>query len=345
MKPNLIGVQKLLDTLGKKHPKYCDVVNFQSRLLDNYNYVSAYGDSENYRVTRNEIIDQINRLATETIQKTLYELSKHKPVPIQIKPNSPRYKEAIWREFQEPEMSLILPGPFIMGSHPMILDPKPFPDEYPLHVVNLQTFYIATTAVTNLQYAIFVLETGYDRPESWQNRLPSKRIHNHPVVDISWFDAIKFCNWLRELTEKPYRLPTEAEWEKAARGVNAQLFPWGNQWEENCANTNEYSGYKSVAVNEFPKAKSPYDVLNMAGNVYEWTSSLWGSSSGNKTEFPYPYTPGDGREALDAPLGILRIIRGGAFSRSKRHARCACRDKLLPTSYRPDVGFRLALSV
>lgn len=336
-----IGIRNLLDTLGKEHPKYLYAVNFESQLSENLHDVEAYGDNENYRTIRNKIIYQINQLALQTIQKTFNELSK--PAPIQIKPNSPSYQETIWQEFQEPEMSFVSPGSFIMGSPP-VLDPDAFDDEYPLHIVDLKGFYIATTTVTNLQYAIFILQAGHNPPNYWQNSVPSKTIHNHPVVDISWYDAVKFCNWLTKLTEKPYRLPTEAEWEKAARGVNAQLFPWGNKYEDNYANTREYQLNKTVAVDEFPKAKSPYDVINMAGNVYEWTSSLWGSTM-QKPQFHYPYTPNDGREVFDAPSDTLRIIRGGAFSRQKRYARCACRDKLLPKSHRSNVGFRLVLSV
>jgi formylglycine-generating enzyme required for sulfatase activity len=336
-----IGIKKLLDTLGQEHPKYLDALTFETRLSENLHDVEAYGDSENSRSTRNQIISGINKLALQTIQKNFNELCK--PAPIQIKPNSSSYQETIWHEFQEPEMSFVLPGSFIMGSPP-VLDPDAFDDEYPLHIVDLPGFYIATTAVTNIQYAIFILQTGHNPPDYWQNSVPSKMIHNHPVVDISWYNAVQFCNWLTELTQKPYRLPTEAEWEKAARGVNAQLFPWGNKYEDNYANTREYQLNKTVAVDEFPQAKSPYDVINMAGNVYEWTSSLWGSTM-QKPQFRYPYTPNDGRELLDAPSDILRIIRGGAFSRQKRYARCACRDKLPPKNHRPEVGFRLALSV
>ncbi len=336
-----IGIKNLLDTLGKEHPRYLDAVNFQNQLLDNIHAVEAYGDNENYRSTRNRIKHQIDQIALQTIGKTFNELSK--PTPIQITLNSPSYKEAFWHEFQEPEMSFVSPGSFIMGSPP-VLDPDAFDDEYPLHIVDLKGFYIATTTVTNLQYAIFILQTGYHSPNYWQNRVPSKTIYNHPVVDISWYDAVKFCHWLTELTEKPYRLPTEAEWEKAARGVNARLFPWGNKYEDNYANTKECKFNTTVAVDKFPEAKSPYDVINMAGNVYQWTSSLWGSTM-QKPRFCYPYTPNDGRELLDAPSGTLRIIRGGAFSDQKRYARCACRNKLLPNSHRPYVGFRLALSV
>ncbi len=335
-----IGIKKLLDILGQEHPKYQDVLTFQQRLHENIHDVEAYGDSENYRSSRNQIIRGINELAVQTIQKSFDELCK--PATIQIKPNSPSYQEAIWYEFQEPKMSFVLPGSFIMGSPP-ILDPDAFDDEYPLHIVDLPGFYIATTTVTNLEYAIFIHQTGHNPPDYWHNSLPSTTMHNHPVVDISWYDAVKFCNWLTELKEKPYRLPTEAEWEKAARGVNAQLFPWGNKYEDKYANTKEYELNKTVAVDEFPEAKSPYDVINMAGNVYEWTSSLWGSTM-QKPKYCYPYIPNDKREALNAPSDTLRIIRGGSFSRQKRYARCACRDKLLPKSHRLDVGFRLALT-
>ncbi|MBW4601773.1 MAG: formylglycine-generating enzyme family protein [Calothrix sp. FI2-JRJ7] len=340
-----IGMRNFLDTLGKKHPMYLKAINYQSQLLENIKYVESYGDSENYRSTRNKIIDSINELALETINKTFNELSN--PSPIIIEQKSPSFQERIWREFQEPEMSFISPEPFIMGSRPPALDAGALEDEQPLHVVNLDAYYIAITSVTNIQYAIFTINTGHNPPDFWQNSIPPQAIYNHPVVDVSWEDAIKFCNWLRGLTKEHYRLPTEAEWEKAARGVNGQIFPWGNEWKDDYANTNEYNrhktGYKTVAVNEFPEAKSHYNILNMAGNVFEWTSSLWGNDN-KEPQFLYPYNPKDGREAIDAPSHILRIIRGGSFSSQKRTARCAYRDKLSPKKSRKDVGFRLALS-
>ncbi|MDZ7959120.1 MAG: SUMF1/EgtB/PvdO family nonheme iron enzyme [Aulosira sp. DedQUE10] len=336
------GINKLLDLLGKQHPSYLNATTFQHRLQENINYVERYGDNENYRSTRHEILYQIDKLALENTGNNFAELCQM--TPIQIGESSPRYQEAVWQEYQEPEMSFIPPGSFIMGSPPE-LDANAFEDEYPLHIVELSAFYIATTCVTNLQYAVFINNTKHTPPEHWQNTIPPKNIYHHPVVNISWYSANEFCEWLSQLTQKSYRLPTEAEWEKAARGVNASLFPWGNQWQDNSANTREYNNnrQRTLGVDELPHAISPYDVLNMAGNVSEWTSSLWGRDN-PRPEFPYPYVPTDSREAVDAPPNILRIIRGGSFLRDKRYARCACRDKLFPKSTRKDVGFRLALS-
>jgi formylglycine-generating enzyme required for sulfatase activity len=333
-----IGIQEFLNSLGKQHSQYLNAANYQNQLLENLNDVEQFGDNDTLRSTRNRLISQLDQLAMMTLEKTFSDLSK--PKPISLGRRSSSLQEARQWEFEEPEMSLISAGTFIMGS-PEGLDQDAFPDEYPLHIVNLPAFYIATTAVTNLQYETFVLHEKYPPPSHWDNGFPSD--HNHPVTNISWYDAIAFCNWLAKITDKPYRLPTEAEWEKAARGNYAYIFPWGNQWKEQFANTEEYHLRATTSVNGFPDAKGVNELLNAVGNVYEWTGSLWGRNA-PEPQFRYPYNLQDGREALDAPSEILRVVRGGGFSRNKRYARCAHRDKLSPKSSRKDVGLRLALA-
>lgn len=332
-----IGIKKLQEIIGKQHEKYLDVTNYQNQLLENLNEVESFGDNENLRSNRYKLLNQIDKLALETTGKEFSQFCK--PDPIEIKLGEPTSQDdAVWHKFQEPEMFFIPPGPFIMGS-PAELDPDASESEYPLHVVNLSAFYIASEPVTNVQFATFTIDTNHTRPDHWNGQLPSIEIHDHPIVNISWHSAFAFCNWLRNLTHKNYRLPTEAEWEKAARGEHALLFPWGNKWEINYANTHELRLEKTTSVNNFPNAKSPYGLLNMSGNVYEWTSSLW-----DTTVYNYPYIPNDDRESLERPSDASCVIRGGSFLWNKKYARCASRSSLRSNRSRQDVGFRLALS-
>ena len=137
---------------------------------------------------------------------------------------------------------------------------------------------------------------------------------DHPVTCVTFRDAVAFCAWASEVTGATIRLPTEAEWEKAARGTDGRLYPWGNS-----APTQEYCNFAmnlgdTTPVGNYPKGASPYGVLDMSGNVWEWTSSLFKG---------YPYDPADGREALHGEGS--RTVRGGSFYGHVGFVRCACR--------------------
>jgi formylglycine-generating enzyme required for sulfatase activity len=136
----------------------------------------------------------------------------------------------------EPEMILIPAGEFLMGSDPQ-QDKDARDDEQPQHRLFLPAYYLAKTPVTNTQYRAFVLATGHEEPEYWTKANPPYGKEDHPVVHISWYDARDYCQWLLAVTGRGYELPSEAEWEKGARGADGRIYPWGNQWDTTRCNS------------------------------------------------------------------------------------------------------------
>jgi len=141
-----------------------------------------------------------------------------------------------------------------------------------------------------------------------------------------------YCRWLAEVTGEPYRLPSEAEWEKGARGTDGRIYPWGDQWDEKRCNSAEGPKDNTTPVGAYPQGASSYGLLDMAGNVWELCSTLFRD---------YPYQPDDGREDLEAD--DFRVLRGGSWFCPQRLVRCACRDWADPScDFGFDVGFRVA---
>jgi toxoflavin biosynthesis protein ToxD len=240
------------------------------------------------------------------------------------------------------DMVIIPKGHFIMGSIPT-LDQEAFDEETPMHIIYLTDYYLSCTPITNDQYALFIAATHYSSPEGWHGKVPPHGKERHPVVNVNWEDSSAYCRWLSTTTGDAYRLPSEAEWEKGARGVNALVFPWGNAWEPYRCNTLEADLRSTVSVDNFQKGNSPYGLLDMAGNIFEWTNTLWQEEGLNSNPFRYPYDPDDGREVAAKNERAIRIARGGSFLRNRRYARCSSRMRFRATTRNPDTGFRVAM--
>jgi formylglycine-generating enzyme required for sulfatase activity len=241
----------------------------------------------------------------------------------------------------EPEMILIPAGEFLMGSNPL-QDEDSQDDEQPQHRLYLPDYYLAKTPVTNGQYRAFVAATGREAPKDWTNRAPPRGEEDHPVVNVSWYDAQDYCRWLSEVTGRGYALPSEAEWEKGARGTDGRIYPWGSQWEATRCNSDESNLGKTTSVYAYPQGASPYGALDMAGNVWEWTRSLWGTN-GERPDYRYPYRLTDGRENLSAGRNERRVLRGGAFHYLHGLVRCAYRYRHSPNSRIRNLGFRVVV--
>lgn len=159
---------------------------------------------------------------------------------------------------------------------------------------------------------------------------------NHPVVGVSWYEAVAYSEWLSEQNELEIRLPTEAEWEKAARGEDGQKYPWGDE-EPNPDLLNYRSNVgKTTEVGQYLTGKSPYNALDMAGNVWEWTSTIYDTD-----RFPYPYKK-DERESLDGE--DRRVLRGGSWFFTAGNVRAANRGRNVPNARFNYLGVRLVMS-
>ena len=217
-------------------------------------------------------------------------------------------------------------------------------EEREIHRVYLPEYQIARVPVTNYQYGLFVKATGHQAPDGWEDQRPPRGRESHPVVRVSWYDAMAYCNWLSQMAGKPVTLPSEAEWEKAARGDrDKRIYPWGDNFDQQRCNTRELGLKDTTPVGIFLEGASPYGLLDLSGNVWEWTRSLWGKDM-QKPEFTYPYSDRlQERENLKADRNIYRILRGGS-GLCFWGARCASRYRGYPGRWLNDVGFRVSLS-
>jgi formylglycine-generating enzyme required for sulfatase activity len=213
----------------------------------------------------------------------------------------------------------------------------------PSQKVTLQPYRIGRYPVTNEEYAVFLKRNpAHDKPAGagWFGFHPPQGKERHPVVKVSWHDALAYCRWLSEVTERPYRLPTEAEWEKAARGPQGQPYPWGDTWLDDRCNVGKVD---TSPVDAYPSGSSPYGCEDMLGNVQEWTSTLWGSDL-DHSDFSEVYDAEDGREEIDTDGNqprAFRIHRGGHFKKEPDDLQNSIRGKSEAGSKFSRRGFRI----
>lgn len=262
------------------------------------------------------------------------------------------------------DMVLVPAGEFTMGT---AAGTDGLPDEHPERRVYLSSFYLDRLEVTNRAYAAFVQSTGHRTPENanpsvtlWEKHHPLPGIEDHPVVNVSWEDAVAYCRWVGK------RLPTEAEWEKAARGTDSRRYPWGNEWDFTKANSASYwagrtidfqsgadwdafwlkgegarlskeKGIKgevlTMQVGSFPEGMSPYGALDMAGNAAEWVADWFDPNYYRVAPLTDP--PGPTR-------GAIKAMRGGSWLKPAVSLRTTDRDWGTMDSRPSGTGFRCA---
>ncbi len=254
-------------------------------------------------------------------------------------------------------MARVPGGEFLMGSD------EGDEDERPVHPVCLDDYYIGVHPVTNAEYYRFIAETGYrpvavhDVPSlvaaefldtfnqlaarfAWENGRPREGFEDHPVTLVQYRDATQYCSWLAATTGRPFRLPTEAEWEKAARGgLDGMRYPWGDEIDPGRANYLPDPCLKAKRGTQ-PVGSYPcngYRLFDMAGNVWQWVSDWYDPQYYAMSEYRNPQGPAAGR---------LRCVRGGSWVNDDiSFLRCAERHEVPPDTYAYSIGFRVAYSL
>lgn len=261
-------------------------------------------------------------------------------------------------------MVLIPAGEFRMGSP---IGSQGLPDEHPERIVYLSSYWMDRFEVTQEQYADFVQATGHRAPANvnqavtmWLESRPVEGIASHPVINVSWEDAVAYCRWVGK------RLPTEAEWEKAARGTDGRTYPWGEAWDLTKANSASYwagrtiefrsgaewddfwlrgegarisreKGIKgevlTLPVGSFPQGASPYGLLDMSGNVAEWVQDWYNPNYYREASLTDPQGP---------TTGAIKAMRGGSWLKPAVSLRTTDRDWGLMDSRPSGTGFRCA---
>lgn len=238
---------------------------------------------------------------------------------------------------QSGEIDYIMPPSALVAAGSVQMGSEAVSNEQPVHELEVADFSIALHPVTVAEYALF-LEHNPSRSmdaTGWQNQRSKS---DHPVVNVSWDDAVAYASWLSEVRGQIWRLASEAEWEKAAAwdtdGKASRVYPWGNKFDMTYCNTEESGKRSTTRVGTYPRGASPYGLHDMSGNVWEWTNSLYGE---------YPYDATDGREQMSARG--QRVRRGGSWLSYAGIARSSKRLKSWPDHRDQETGFRLALGL
>ncbi len=223
----------------------------------------------------------------------------------------------------------LIPGGYYLLGSP-VSEPGRYADEDTPHRVRVDSFYLAVTETTNAQYARFLKGAGHQAPLYWEDK--NLNAPNQPVVGVSWYDAVAFCQWLTKVTGVSHQLPTEAQWEAAARGgLTGQSYPWGAEapdaggiYRANLRHDRTArDGFLFTApVGSFPP--NGYGLYDMAGNVSEWCLDQYRPAASG------PFKP-----------GVLRLLKGGSWFSQARDLRCAARQSAAPNYADGYIGFRV----
>ena len=254
------------------------------------------------------------------------------PVQPTIKPVEPTIEADERINPKDGAVMVYIPeGEFIMGTSDNQIDDlfgqfknwnrSWFDDEKPQHHVYLDGYWIYKQEVTVTQYRKFCQEAGREMPKApswgWQD--------DHPVVNISWHDAVAYCQWAG------VQLPTEAQWEKAARGTDGRIWPWGNEWDSSKCNNHASAGGGTTPVGSYPSSASRYGVMDMAGNVWEWCADVYDKNYYRDSPSSNPQGPTTGEE---------HVLRGGSWRAAPRYIRSTYREWGYPDDWNKFRGFR-----
>jgi formylglycine-generating enzyme required for sulfatase activity len=273
--------------LVKLHPhpmktpeKNCQSCHEQEKAMLSLSKAQTEKCKSCHQLTQGNDTGEADLIKTAAAPPKILQLNQEKmPVGKKLAPNAgmqyPMYYEQSRLGDAPGEMVLIPAGEFIMGSDSRL------PDEGPQHIVNLKSYYVDVNEVTNLQYRKFNNETKRRSPTHFRNRTFPRGKADHPVTYVTWEDANDYCQWAGK------RLPTDQEWEKAARGTDGRIFPWGNEFDASKANTplrwQQIGSFgDTTPVGSFKAGVSPYGIYDMSGNVWEWTASWYKAYPGNK---------------------------------------------------------------
>lgn len=309
---------------------------------------------------------KINKLRTKLIElmesKNLSPVDKHRIGQNLSKLGDIRFNKDLWQLKSDESLGLIhIPaGKFVMGDKKQRKQSESHVN--PEHTIRLPNYWISKYPITVAQFRVFTNSENYPF-DLWE----LNPVETAPIVGVTWYDALEYTKWLDKnikqhaiyevsngnknllwlsLVKGSYyvTLPSEAEWEKAARGLNGNIYPWGNKYLNDTANTLEANIGSPSVVGCFNQGDSYFSVSDMSGNVWEWTRSLWGHDW-KMPSYKFPYSVNKTkRENIYASKDIFRIVRGGAFSASVKYARCAFRDAVLPDIRSDGFGFRIAIS-
>ncbi len=267
-----------------------------------------------------DTLDIANKLGLDDEQQALYQQLQEK-IQQRHKPSHPK---AASGKVQEQSMALVPAGEFTMGSS------TGDADERPVRQVYVDAFYMDKYQTSVGKYGTFLEATSHEAPEDWD--IMDKPVHQkRPVINVDWADADAYCKWAGK------RLPTEAEWEKSARGTDGRIYPWGNELPTDFRTNMKKEIWNNhvvlTPVGTFEAGKSPYGIYDMAGNVWEWVGDWYDQDY---------YKTGSLRNPTGPPKGDYKVVRGGSWGSSPKDLRSADRESRLPSFGGLGTGFRCA---